>query len=206
MNGVLVTARGNIAMANGLVSLSDMWHNAGKNKIGNEPVAWAKEHNLSVFGDDNEVFAEQKTALAYAWHLSPSLGGTLESQLNKANSPLEYCADEKLSATADKSRDMFLSALKKAGITDSKDFSKLTNLLYLSTLNTSTASLRHAYKACDRSVRKSLDTAALAKVMSTEINVCSAIYIDQLKGYADVAHKIKQHGELVQIMYRPKTH
>lgn len=206
IDGVLTTVRGNISMANGLVSLTDMWNLAGKDKRGNHPMDWAAERGVPVYGDHNELFADEHVALAYAWHVSPSMGGTLQSQLSPALSPFEHYADAKLSATSDRSRDLFVSALNAAGIHCSKDYSKLTNLIYLHTLNTSAHSLRNAYCQDARfSVRKALDMASLAKVMTVEINVSAIIHVEHLQGYADVAHKIKQHGELVQLMYRSKT-
>ncbi len=206
INGILTTVRGNISMANGLVSLTDMWNLAGKDKLGNNPEDWAREHNVPVYGDRDELFADEHVALAYAWHVSPVMAGTLQSQLSPALSPFENYADEKLTATSDKSHDLFVSALNAAGIHCSRDYSKLTNLIYLHTLNTSANSLRNAYCQDARlSVRKVLDMPDLAKVMTVEINVSAVIHSENLQGYADVAHKIKQHGELVQLMYRSKT-
>jgi hypothetical protein len=207
MDGVLVTVRGTISTARGLVSLSDMWNLAGKDKQGNHPRVWAGEHNVALFDIDDQPFASEDVALAYAWHLSPTMAGTLEYQLKPAKSPFDHYSDDKLSATSDKSRALFVSALNKAGIHSDKHYSMLTNLLYQHTLNTSAKSLRKAYCHDDRfSVRKALDCASLAKVMTVEINVSSAIHSDQLSGYAEVAHKIKQHGDLVKAMYRNKVH
>ncbi len=207
MDSIINTVRGNISVANGLVSLTDMWLLAGKDKMGNHPMNWAAERGVPVYGDHDELFADEHVALAYAWHVSPSMAGTLQSQLSPALSPFEHYEDDKLTATSNKSRDLFLSALRAAGINCSKEYSKLTNLIYQHTLNTSAHSLRHAYcQDARHSVRKALDTASLAKVMTVEINVSAIIHIERLQGYADVAHKIKQHSELVQLMYRAKTH
>lgn len=205
--GVLNTVRGSVSIANGYVSLTDIWLAAGRDKFGNHPVNWCDEHGFDWFGDDVEQFATTTVALAYAWHLSPSMGGSLEAQLERGDCPFQSCESHYLKQTSEQSRSMFVEALKSAGINRTEDFAKLCDLLYMHTLDASARTLRNAYGYTERfSIRNGLDAKSLAKVVTAEINVASAIYLDQPSGYAEVAHKIRQHGQLVATLYRTQTH
>jgi len=206
LNGVVNTLKGGIAIANGLVSLSDIWHNAGVRKLNNDPVTWCQEHDVEWHGDADEVFASVEVAQAYAWHVSPYLAGTLQSALkvSKQASPFEHYGVDQLKGSAAKSRDIFTTALEHAGIKRAEDFAKLTDLLYQHTMMASARCLRNAYKA-DGAVRSNLDVKSLAKVMTVEVNVTAAIYAESIQGYAELAHKIKQHASLVNALYKDKA-
>lgn len=201
MDGVLMTVRGQVALAGNKVCLDDLFELCGyEQKL--KPLEWAEVSGLQLLGGS---VASIETAMAYAWYLSPALGGSLQSQIDNYHSPYRV-ADKVLVEASAKSRDMLLSAFKKAGITHSHHFAKLTNQLYLSTLNTSSNSLSKIYRVQNGSVRGHLDTESLAKVMTAEINICSAIYTQGVCGYSEVLYLIKRHGELVQQIYRGQVH
>lgn len=203
----LTTFHGQIHMANGLVSLTDIWNNAGRTKQGNHPMAWCEQYQVVWHGDVDDVFVSAFEAVRYARAVdSDVMAKVIESELN-INKPAMNPASLPFSQqAADSSRAMLLSAFKAAGIGSKHEFAKLTNHLYQTVLNQTTYGLHQTYECKERSVRKSLDNLSLLKVMTAEINLTSYIYAEQIKGYTQVYRKIKQIGPLVQSIFETNKH
>lgn len=207
MRAALQTIHGSIAMANDLVSLTDIWHNAGKEKMGNHPAAWCADNDVKWHGDDNEVFASAEVAVAYARFVdSDVMANIIQAELKAPKPVMQSCNLPHSKEAADSSRAMLLSAFKAAGVHDSAVFAKLTNHLYVAVLGQTARGLQQTYQCDARSVRKSLDNFSLLKVMTAEMNLVSYIYAERIQGYADMTRKIQQIGPLVQSIFTPRKH
>lgn len=208
MTDCINTIRGPIAISHGLVSLTDIWQQSGQLKQGNHPKQWCEMHNVTWHGDEDCMFASVEVAKAYAWQVSPCLGGTLDDALREHQqaSPFEYYGAERLQATAKKSHKAFVEALMHVGVSSSVEIARLTNTLYQSVLGTSARSLYHVHSVeGGASVRSQLDTKSLASVMTVEVNLAAALFADQQLSVAEIEHQIKQHASLVALMYHNKS-
>nr|BDD46999.1 hypothetical protein 7 [Piscirickettsiaceae bacterium] len=206
-NRTVLTPHGHVAMACGLVSLTDIWNNSGRHKLGLNPQQWCRAHDVKWHGDIDDIFVDAAIAVDYARAVDSNvMANIIQAELDVPKPEMVPANLPFSQAASDSSRAMLLSAFKSAGVYDSHEYAKLTDQIYRSVLGMTAYALQQRYACCARSVRKSLDNKSLLMVMTAEMNLTSYIYAEEIKGYINVKQKIQQLGPLVQSIFEPIKH
>lgn len=202
----VVTPRGQVQVVNDVVSLTDIYCNAGKAKFNAQrPADWCADNDVHWYGDDEVVLANKQAAIDYARAIdSDVLANILQFELNAPKPAMVKASVPHCVEAAKNSRAMLLSAFESAGITQKKQIIQLTNALYVAVLGKTAAGLAQAYKCGESSIRKSLDNESLLKLLTAEMHIISYVYSEQITGLSQALTKIKQIGELVNQLSQVK--